>query len=224
MKRVAKSEVVRRIGVAGWVAIVRCDSAEEALRIGDGCAQGGAAAVEVTFSVPNATDVIRALADRFGTTGILVGAGTVLNPEMAKLALDAGAQYIISPHFNPATVAFCVGNDVAVMPGAMTPTEIVAAYEAGADIIKVFPGEIVGPAFVRAVRAPLPHIPLMPTGGVTLDNLKQWFDAGAFAVGIGSYISAPARSGDVAGVAVRASELTGRIRAIRADKHGVRSS
>jgi 2-dehydro-3-deoxyphosphogluconate aldolase / (4S)-4-hydroxy-2-oxoglutarate aldolase len=215
VSRVAKSEVVRRIGVAGWVAIVRCDSADEALRIGEGCAQGGAAAVEVTFSVPNASDVIKALSTRFSTSNILVGAGTVMNPEMAREALAAGAQYIISPHFNPATVAYCVGEDVAVMPGAMTPTEIVAAYEAGANIIKVFPGEIVGPAFIRAVRAPLPHIPLMPTGGVTLDNLKQWFDAGVFAVGIGSYVSAPAKSGDIAGVANRASELSARIRAIR---------
>ena len=216
MKRVAKSEVVRRIGVAGWVAIVRCDSSDEALRIGEGCAQGGAAAVEVTFSVPNATDVIRALADRFSASDLLVGAGTVLNPAMARLAIESGAQYIISPHFNPATVGFCVQEAIAVMPGAMTPTEIVAAHDAGADVIKVFPGEIVGPAFIRAVRAPLPHIPLMPTGGVTLDNLKQWFDAGVFAVGIGSYVSAPAKAGDIAGVANRAGELTARIRAIRA--------
>jgi 2-dehydro-3-deoxyphosphogluconate aldolase / (4S)-4-hydroxy-2-oxoglutarate aldolase len=213
--RVPKSEVVRRIGVAGWVAIVRCDSTEEALRIGEGCALGGAAAVEVTFSVPNATDVIRALSERFGAGDILVGAGTVLNPVMAREALDAGAQYIISPHFNPATVAFCVREGAAVMPGAMTPTEIVLAHEAGADVIKVFPSEIVGPAFIRAVRAPLPHIPLMPTGGVTLDNIEQWFDAGVFAVGIGSYVSAPAKTGDLAGVAKRARELTARIQGIR---------
>jgi 2-dehydro-3-deoxyphosphogluconate aldolase/(4S)-4-hydroxy-2-oxoglutarate aldolase len=215
--RMPKSEVVRRIGNAGWVAIVRCDSTEEALRIGEGCAQGGAAAVEVTFSVPNATDVIRALSERFGASDLLVGAGTVLNPAMAREALDAGAQYVISPHFNPATVAFCVQAGVAAMPGAMTPTEIVAAHEAGADVIKIFPGEIVGPAFIRAVRAPLPHIPLMPTGGVTLDNIKQWFDAGVFAVGIGSYVSAPAKHGDLAGVANRARELTERIRAVRAE-------
>ncbi len=215
MKRVAKSEVVRRIGVAGWVAIVRCDSADGALRIGEGCAQGGAAAVEVTFSVPNAADVIHALANRFSASDLLVGAGTVLNPAMARLAIESGAQYIISPHFNPSTVTFCVQEGIAVMPGAMTPTEIVAAHDAGADVIKVFPGEIVGPAFIRAVRAPLPHIPLMPTGGVTLDNLKQWFDAGVFAVGIGSFVSAPAKSGDIAGVANRAGELTARIRAIR---------
>ncbi len=215
MKRVPKAEVVRRIGVAGWVAIVRCDSSDEALRIGEGCAQGGAAAVEVTFSVPNAADVIRALANRFSASDLLVGAGTVLNPTMARVALDAGAQYIISPHFNPATVAFCVQAGIAVMPGAMTPTEIVTAHEAGADVIKVFPGEVVGPAFIRAVRAPLPHIPLMPTGGVTLDNLNQWFDAGVFAVGIGSYVSAPAKSGDIAGVANRAGELSARIREIR---------
>ncbi len=215
MKRVAKSEVVRRIGVAGWVAIVRCDSADEALRIGEGCAQGGAAAVEVTFSVPNATDVIHALANRFSASDLLVSAGTVLNLAMARLAIESGAQYIISPHFNPATVAFCVQEAIAVMPGAMTPTEIVAAHDAGADVIKVFPGEIVGPAFIRAVRAPLPHIPLMPTGGVALDNLEQWFDAGVFAVGIGSYVSAPAKSGDIAGIANRAGELTARIRAIR---------
>jgi len=215
VSRTPKSHVVSRIGQAGWVAIVRCDSTEEALAIGEGCAQGGAAAVEVTFSVPNATDVIRALAERFGGDDLLVGAGTVLDPAMAARALDAGAQYIISPHFNRATVEYCVREGVACMPGAMTPTEIVAAHDAGADVIKVFPGEVLGPAFIRAVRAPLPHIPLMPTGGVTLDNIGDWFAAGVFAVGIGSYVSAPAKSGDLAGVAERARNLTAKIATLR---------
>lgn len=213
--RIAKQGVLDRIHAAGWVAIVRCDSPDEALRIGEGCARGGAAAVEITFSVPNAADVIRALVDRFGASDLLVGAGTVLDPRMAQTALDAGAQYIIAPAFDPPTVQFCVARGVAVMPGAMTPTEILAAHNAGADVVKLFPGEFLGPQFVRAVRAPLPHIPLMPTGGVTLDNIGQWIEAGVFAVGIGSYVSAPAKSGDIAGVADRARALTAKIADVR---------
>lgn len=214
--RATKQRVLERIHAAGWVAIVRCDSPDEALRIGEGCARGGAAAVEITFSVPKATDVIRALVDRFGASDLLVGAGTVLDPAMAQTALDAGAQYIIAPAFDPATVRFCVERGVACMPGAMTPTEILAAHNAGADVVKLFPGEFLGPGFVRAVRAPLPHIPLMPTGGVTLENIGQWIEAGVFAVGIGSYVSAPAKAGDIAGVADRARNLTTRIAEVRA--------
>ncbi len=218
--RIAKQRVIARIHDAGWVAIVRCDSPEEALRIGEGCARGGAAAVEITFSVPNATDVIRALATRFGEHDLLVGAGTVLDPAMAQRALDAGAQYIIAPAFDPATVRFCVEREVACMPGAMTPSEILAAHNAGADAVKLFPGELLGPAFVRAVRAPLPHIALMPTGGVTLDNIDQWIAAGVFAVGIGSYVSAPAKAGDSAGVAERARNLTAKIAEVRSKLSG----
>lgn len=213
--RAGKQQVLDRIHAAGWVAIVRCDSPDEALRIGEGCARGGAAAVEITFSVPNAIDVIRALLDRFGGSELLVGAGTVLDPRMAQAALDAGAQYIIAPAFDLPTVRFCVERGVAVMPGAMTPTEILAAHNAGADVVKLFPGEFLGVQFVRAVRAPLPHIPLMPTGGVTLENIGQWIEAGVFAVGIGSYVSAPARSGDIAGVAERARNLTAKIAEVR---------
>lgn len=218
--RIAKERVIARIHEAGWVAIVRCDSPEEALRIGEGCARGGAAAVEITFSVPNATDVIRALATRFGAHDLLVGAGTVLDPAMAQRALDAGAQYIIAPAFDLPTVQYCVERGVAVMPGAMTPTEILAAHNAGADVVKLFPGEFLGVQFVRAVRAPLPHVPLMPTGGVTLENIGQWIEAGVFAVGIGSYVSAPAKSGDIAGVAERARNLTAKIAEVRSKLSG----
>lgn len=218
--RAGKQQVLDRIHAAGWVAIVRCDSPDEALRIGEGCARGGAAAVEITFSVPNAIDVIRALVDRFGGAELLVGAGTVLDPRMAQAALDAGAQYIIAPAFDPATVRFCAERGVAVMPGAMTPTEILAAHNAGADVVKLFPGEFLGVQFVRAVRAPLPHIPLMPTGGVTLENIGRWIEAGVFAVGIGSYVSAPAKSGDIAGVAERARNLTAKIAEVRGKLSG----
>jgi 2-dehydro-3-deoxyphosphogluconate aldolase/(4S)-4-hydroxy-2-oxoglutarate aldolase len=213
--RVQKSIVLERIRACGWVAIVRCDTTEEALRIAEGCARGGAAAVEITFSVPDAPQVIQALTDRFATTELLVGAGTVLTADMARTALQAGAQYIIAPHFDAATVQFCVGERVAVMPGAMTPTEIVTAHRAGADVIKIFPGESLGPTFVRAVRAPLPHIALMPTGGVSIDNIGTWLEAGVFALGIGTYVSAPAKRGDFAGVATRAREISDKIRALR---------
>jgi 2-dehydro-3-deoxyphosphogluconate aldolase/(4S)-4-hydroxy-2-oxoglutarate aldolase len=147
----------------------------------------------------------------------MLGAGTVLEPETARLAILAGAQFIISPSVNVDTIRLCQRYQVLSMPGVMTPTEIVTALEAGADIIKIFPAEIFGPAYIKALKAPLPQAPLMPTGGVSVDNLADWFANGATAVGIGSSLTGPAATGDYGAVTTRARAFVERLDAIRKD-------
>ena len=194
--RAAKLHVLSRITESGLVAIVRADSSSQAARIVDACAEGGATAVEVTFTVPGAAGVIEELAKRYPTQQIALGAGTVLDPETARIAILAGAQFIVSPSLNPATARLCNRYQIPYLPGAGTIREIVEAMESGADIIKVFPGETLGPAFVKAAKAPLPHASLRPTGGVSIDNAGQWIAAGSVALGVGGNLTAGAKTGD----------------------------
>ncbi|CAN5472718.1 bifunctional 4-hydroxy-2-oxoglutarate aldolase/2-dehydro-3-deoxy-phosphogluconate aldolase [soil metagenome] len=210
MTRLRKPEIVQRILQAGMVAIVRSDSAEKALSLAQACIAGGMTALEIAFTTPGTTDVITALRRQFGAR-VLIGAGTVLDPETARAAILAGAQFIISPSLNPATIRLCLRYQIPSMPGAMTPTEILEALEAGADIVKVFPGEAFGPPYVKAVLAALPQAPLMPTGGVTLDNLHDWFAQGSVAVGIGGSLTAPGKEGDYNTVTLRAREFVKRM-------------
>ncbi len=198
-----KHEIFQGIVARRMVAIVRADSAEAALSMAEACIAGGITALEVAFTTPDTLDVIRALRQRHGA-GVMLGAGTVLDPETARLAILAGAQFIISPSVNLDTIRLCQRYQVLSMPGVMTPTEIVGALEAGADIVKIFPAEVFGPAYIKALRAPLPQAPLMPTGGVSVDNLAAWFANGALAVGIGSSLTGPAADGDYGAVTTRA--------------------
>jgi 2-dehydro-3-deoxyphosphogluconate aldolase/(4S)-4-hydroxy-2-oxoglutarate aldolase len=185
-----KSEVMARIRESGLVAVVRASSADEAKKITSACMAGGVAAVEITFTVPGALEVIRELAAKYRNDGILIGAGTVLDPETAAEAIDAGAQFIVSPYLNPETVKLCVSRGIACMPGAMTVREAAECMAAGADAVKIFPGELFGPAIIKAIKGPLPEIEMMPTGGVSLDNVQDWIKAGAFAVGVGGTATA----------------------------------
>ena len=196
------------------VGIVRAGSAEIALGIAEACIAGGITALEVAFTTPGTLDVIKTLRQRHGD-GVMLGAGTVLDPETARLAILAGAQFIISPSVNVDTIRMCQRYQVLAMPGVMTPTEIITALDAGADIIKIFPAEMFGPAYIRALSAPLPHAPLMPTGGVTVDNLGEWFANGALAVGIGSSLSGPGASGDFAAVETRARAFVAAMETVR---------
>jgi 2-dehydro-3-deoxyphosphogluconate aldolase/(4S)-4-hydroxy-2-oxoglutarate aldolase len=196
------------------VAIIRAGSAEAALKLADACIAGGITALEVAFTTPDTPDIIRTLHQRHGTK-VLLGAGTVLDPETARLAILAGARFIISPSLNLETIRLCQRYQVLAMPGVMTPTELVTALEAGADIIKIFPAEVFGPAYIKALRAPLPQAPLMPTGGVSVDNLAAWFENGALAVGIGSSLSGPGANGDYDAVTVRAQAFTSQMALIR---------
>ena len=185
-----------RIQEAGLVAVVRASSLEEAEKITDACIAGGVAAVELTFTVPHAEKLIESMADRYQNGEIIIGAGTVLDPETARTAILAGAQYIVSPYFDPATVKLCNRYGIVSMPGVFTPTECVHAMECGADILKIFPGDVAGPAFIRSVLGPLPHALMMPSGGVTVENAGDWIRAGAIAVGAGGSLTAGAKTGD----------------------------
>ena len=182
----AKDKVLRRIGDIGIVPVVRAASASEAIAIGDAIVAGGIELLEITMTVPGAVDVMREAVKRYGDR-LLVGAGTVIDAEQTRACIAAGARFIVSPVVDEASIAECRRADLAVMPGALTPTEIVRAWRAGADLVKVFPCSAVGgAAYIKALRAPLPQIPLVPTGGVTLDTVAGFFAAGATAVGVGS--------------------------------------
>jgi 2-dehydro-3-deoxyphosphogluconate aldolase/(4S)-4-hydroxy-2-oxoglutarate aldolase len=193
---IAKLHVLSSITESGLVAIVRTDASSQASRIVDACAEGGATAIEITFTVPGATAVIEELAKRYPAKQIALGAGTVLDPETARIAILAGAQFVVSPSLNTETARLCNRYQIPYLPGAGTIREIVEAMEAGADIIKLFPGETLGPSFVKAAKAPLPQASLMPTGGVSIDNAAEWIHAGSVALGVGGHLTAGAKTGD----------------------------
>jgi 2-dehydro-3-deoxyphosphogluconate aldolase/(4S)-4-hydroxy-2-oxoglutarate aldolase len=210
-------EVLQRIADSGLVAVVRAENPSQAAHIAEALAAGGVVAIEIAFTVPGAADVIKHLAQH-GTMArkILLGAGTVLDPETARVAILAGAEYIISPSLNFETARLCNRYQVPYLPGAGTVRDIVEAMECGAGIIKVFPGESLGPDFVKAVRAPLPQAPLMPTGGVSLENVAAWIKAGCVAVGVGGHLTAGAKTGDFDSVTRIAREFLTRIQEARA--------
>jgi len=180
-----RTEIVRALERAGVIAIIRMKDPSALRAIVDALVEGGVLALEVTMTVPGAVDLIRALAPTL-PRGFLLGAGTVTDAETAARVVDAGAQFIVSPVFRPALIEACHRHSVAALPGCFTPTEILDAWDAGADLVKVFPATALGPTYIRDVRAPLPHVKLVPTGGVTPENAGDWIRAGAAAVGMGS--------------------------------------
>ena len=191
-----KESILKRITNCGLVAVVRAESAQEAVKIADACVKGGVAAIEITFTVPGADQVIRELSSVYKDGEILIGAGTVMDAETARTAILAGVQYVVSPYLNVEMVQLCNRYRVPCMPGAMTIKEVVEAMQAGADIIKIFPGELFGPKIIKAIKGPIPYAKLMPTGGVSLDNVDEWINAGAVAVGVGSALTKGANTGD----------------------------
>lgn len=181
-----KPEIVQRIRATGLIPVVRADSAELAMRAVEAIKAGGVDVLEVTMTVPGAIGVIEELAATFRNE-VVIGAGTVLDPETAGKCIDSGAQFVVSPSLNEETIAFCRKRNVAVFPGALTPTEVVRAWNAGADAVKVFPaGAVGGPSYLRALKAPLPEIELVPTGGVSLQTAADFIKAGAMALGVGA--------------------------------------
>jgi 2-dehydro-3-deoxyphosphogluconate aldolase / (4S)-4-hydroxy-2-oxoglutarate aldolase len=181
----SRADVTAQIEAMGVVAVIRMKDPAKLRAVVDALAEGGVRALEVTMTVPRAVELIRDLAPTM-PAGFLLGAGTVVDAATARAVIDAGAQFVVSPVFRPDVIRACHERDVPVMPGCFSPTEILDAHDAGADVIKVFPATMLGPQFVKDVRAPLPHVKLMPTGGVTLDNAGDWIRAGAVAVGVGS--------------------------------------
>ncbi len=186
----SKESQLRRVLDCGIVAVVRSRDSQQLVEVCQALADGGVTVVEITMSVPDALEVVRQVRQVLGDR-ILLGAGTILDCETARAALLAGAEYLVAPTVNLEVIRLCQRYDKLVMPGAMTPTEILAAWEAGADIVKVFPAEVVGPAFFRAMRGPLPQIRLMPTGGVDLNTAAEFLKAGACCLGVGSQLVDP---------------------------------
>jgi 2-dehydro-3-deoxyphosphogluconate aldolase / (4S)-4-hydroxy-2-oxoglutarate aldolase len=208
---------VSAIEACGAVAVIRMKEPDKLLAVADALAEGGVRALEVTMTVPRALAMIEALAPKL-PAGFLLGAGTVLDSETARLAVLAGASFVVSPVFRPEVVTTCHRYDVAAMPGCFTPTEILAAWEAGADVVKVFPATSLGPGFFRDVRGPLPQVKLMPTGGVSLDNAGDWIRAGAVAVGVGTALldTRAIASGDYGVITANARRLVASVESARA--------
>ncbi|MBI3836529.1 MAG: bifunctional 4-hydroxy-2-oxoglutarate aldolase/2-dehydro-3-deoxy-phosphogluconate aldolase [Planctomycetia bacterium] len=186
----SKETNLARVHQTGIVAVIRAASGELLADVAEALAAGGVEAMEVTFTVPRAHQVLERVAEQMGSR-ILLGAGTVLDPETARIALLSGAEFIVSPTVNLDVIQLCRRYDKLVMPGALTPTEALAAWEAGADIVKIFPSEVTGPAYLKALSAPLPQVRMMPTGGVNLETAAAYLRAGAFALGVGGSLVDP---------------------------------
>lgn len=182
----SKQNILGRIQEVGLVPVVRASSADEAMQVIEAIRAGGVPVLEITMTVPRAVTVIEQVADRYGSE-VVVGAGTVLDAETARACILAGASFIVSPALNLETIEMCRRYSVAVMPGVLTPTEVVTAWQAGADLVKVFPcGALGGAKYLKALKAPLPQIEMIPTGGVTLTTAAEFIEAGAFALGVGA--------------------------------------
>lgn len=180
-----RADVVRDIEATGVVAVIRLSEVDQLRAVADALAEGGVRALEVTMTVPRAVSLIEELASSLPPE-FTVGAGTVLDAETARQVILAGAKFVVGPVFRPPVIELCHRYDVPAIPGCFTPTEILGAWEAGADLVKVFPATALGPSFFKDIHGPLPHVRLMPTGGVTRENAGEWIKAGAVAIGVGT--------------------------------------
>lgn len=212
---IPKIETLNRITEVGIVAVVRAESEEQAFKIAEACIKGGIPAIEVTFTVPGAAKVIEALKNKFTKEELIIGAGTVLDSETARIAILAGSEYIVSSSFDEATCKLCNRYQIPYMPGCITPKEMVVAMEAGADVIKVFPGNLVGSDYIKAVKGPMPQAVLMPTGGVSLANVDQWIKNGCVAVGVGGELTAGAKTGNYEQITEVAKQFIAKIKEAR---------
>lgn len=189
----------------GIVAVVRGRSMEDGIRIADACIAGGVKAIELAFTTPRAQEAIRELVWKYRSDDeVIIGAGTVLEPITARIAILEGAQFVVSPSFDEETVRMCNLYRIVSCPGIMTPAEAVQALRAGADILKVFPGDIVGTKMIKDIRGPLPQASLMPSGGVDVDNVADWLHAGCVAISAGGSLTGAAKKGDYASVTEKA--------------------
>jgi 2-dehydro-3-deoxyphosphogluconate aldolase/(4S)-4-hydroxy-2-oxoglutarate aldolase len=187
---------ILRLQEEGVVAVIRAESKEQGIKIVDAVKKGGIKMLEVTMTVPGAVDIIKEITEHYKNEDVIIGAGTVLDPETARICILAGAKYIVSPSLNLDTIKLCNRYRIPVMPGAMTVKEAIEGMEAGAEIIKIFPGSAFGPSIIKAFKGPIPQGNFMPTGGVSLSNVKDWIQAGAVAVGTGGQLTKGAKTGD----------------------------
>ncbi|WP_458415365.1 bifunctional 2-keto-4-hydroxyglutarate aldolase/2-keto-3-deoxy-6-phosphogluconate aldolase [Schinkia sp. CFF1] len=209
-------EVLNEMHKGYLVAVVRGKNKEEAVEISKQAFQGGIRSLEITFSTQGAEDVIAELV-RSGDGQMIVGAGTVLDAETARIAIMKGARYIVSPHFDGAIATMCNRYAIPYLPGCGSVTEIINALSFGVDVVKLFPGSLLGPGFIKDVKGPIPHVQLMPSGGVSLDNIDKWVKNGAFAVGIGSALTKNVENGDFSSVQKVARTFVDKLEAIKAE-------
>lgn len=191
-----KISIIKKLGEDKLVAVIRASSRDEGIAICDAVRKGGIRFLEITFTVPKAAAIIEELTDRYADEDVIIGAGTVLDAETARAAILAGAQFLVSPCFDEAMVKLCNRYRVPVLPGAQTIGEVMKCLEAGADVVKVFPGDAYKPGILKSFHGPIPQGLFMPTGGVSIENVQEWLNAGAYAVGTGSSLTKGAKTGD----------------------------
>lgn len=204
-----RAELLNKVIKSGVVSVVRADSAQKALKIVEAVVAGGIKSIELTYSVPKANDVIAELVEKYYGTEVVIGAGTVLDPTSARLAIVAGAQFIVSPSFSKEVAKICNLYQIPYIPGILTPKEAQIALEYGSELIKLFPGDITGPKMIKDLKGPFPYINILPSGGVTVDNVAEWFAAGAVAVSVGGGVTSPALKNDYVSVTKKAQEFIG---------------
>jgi 2-dehydro-3-deoxyphosphogluconate aldolase/(4S)-4-hydroxy-2-oxoglutarate aldolase len=222
MRFMSKLKQLSQLLDSGIVAIIRANDGSRLADVAEALLAGGVNVMEVTFTVPKAHRVLEQVADRLGDK-VLLGAGTVLDPETARIAMLAGAEFIVSPAVNADVIRCCRRYDKLIFPGAFTPTEVLTAWEAGADIVKIFPSEVTGPAYLKALHGPLPQIRLMPTGGVNLETAASFLRAGACALGIGGSLVEPkaVAAGDMTRIETLAKQYVKIVQDTRATlRHG----
>jgi 2-dehydro-3-deoxyphosphogluconate aldolase/(4S)-4-hydroxy-2-oxoglutarate aldolase len=210
-----KFETLNEMHKGYLVAVIRGKNKEDAVEISKEAFKGGIRSLEVTFSTPGAEDAIAELS-RLGESGMIVGAGTVLDAETARIAIMKGARYVVSPHFDGAIATMCNRYATPYLPGCGSVTEIMEALSFGVDVVKLFPGSLMGPSFIKDVKGPIPHVELMPSGGVSLDNIDQWVKNGAFAVGIGSALTKGVANGDYSSVQQVARQFMDKLASVKA--------
>ncbi len=210
-----KKEVLARLEECGVIAVVRGNSEAQAIKIVDACIAGGIIGIEITYTVPQATEIISMLAKKYKSEEVLIGAGTVMDAQTCRNAILAGANYIVSPCLDEETVKMCLCYQIACIQGAMTVKEGVDCIKAGADIIKIFPAGLFGPSIIKNFKGPLPHAKMMPTGGVNVHNIKDWIGAGAVAVGAGSDLTAGAKTEDYASIERLAGQMVSEVKNAR---------
>ncbi len=211
-----KAEILEKVTELGLLAVIRGPSAELTVQMVEALIKGGVLGIEITYSTPNAEDVVRTLSGKFGDK-IVLGMGTLTKTDQAASAKAAGANFLVSPICEPVLVKSMVDSGLLTMAGALTPTEVFQAYSLGTDVVKVFPGSLGGPAYVKALKGPFPYIPMMPTGGVSATNAADWFKAGVVAVGAGSELCPPdlAKAGKFDEITQKAADFVAVIKSSR---------
>ena len=212
----SKVEVLEKVKELGVLAVIRSPSPELAIKMVEALIAGGVSGIEITYSTPHAEEVVRGLSSQFGSR-ILLGMGTLTKPEQVRTAKEAGARFLVSPICEENLITSMAASELLTMAGAFTPTEVFRAYTLGSDVIKIFPGSLGGPAYVKALKGPFPYIPMMPTGGVNARNIVEWFSTGVIAVGAGSELcpSELAQEGRFDEITKRATEFMQAVKAAR---------